>query len=126
MNLSTFCDYLIENYGFVIAIAFGIVFLIVNIIQAFRTHNISLIKEALRTLPQVISAVEFQIENSEWSLGLKKGQIKKEMVIDHLCKKYGRLYLKNKKVFDDAIEDILKTPQKKGGSIDVSQKNEEK
>lgn len=126
MNFSTISTFIKDNYSFLISVVISVVFLIVNIIQAIRTHNISLIKDALRSLPQVISAVEFQIENSEWSLGSKKGQIKKELVIDYLCKTYGRLYLKNKMVFDDAIEDILKTPQKKGGSIDVSQKNEEK
>lgn len=107
--------FLFNNYQLVISSCSALAFFIVNIIQAIKNKDKRKLNDALLQLPQVIRDVETCI---------KGDAIQKKAAAESLCfARFGNVYRKNIKLFDDAIEDILNTPQKKGGSLDVSQKS---
>lgn len=109
---------LLSNIDLLISVAVSLVFLIVNIILAIKNKDKSKLKEALLCVPQVISNVE------AISKKVHMDSIEKKAMAEVLLKEhFGSIYTKNYQLFDDAIEDILSTPQKKGGSDDVSKEN---
>ena len=93
--------------------------MLVNIINAIKNRDLKRLKEALLYIPEVISQVE-KIGQANPLSGLEK----KSMAETILKNRFGKLYVKNGQLFDDAIEDILNTPQKKGDRVDVSKKDE--
>lgn len=125
MNFSIIVDFIKANPKLIISVCLGLVFLVVNIIQAFRSKSVSKLKDALLKLPEVISSVESAYKSFEGPKDIKS-VMKKSASECALIALFGAdFFYKHKKLFDDAIEDILSTPQK-GGQVDVSQKNEEK
>lgn len=108
-------NFVITNIQYIISGFVSACFFVVNIILAIKNKSKRKLKEALLYLPQVISNIEILSRKTPLN------SIEKKAMAEVLLKeRYGKLYIKNSEMFDDAIEDILKTPQKKGGSSDVS------
>lgn len=111
-------QWLLYNYKLVVSACSALAFFIVNIILAIKNHDKKRLNDALQYLPEVISNIEILARKTSLSSIEKKA-----MAEVLLSERFGRLYKKNIKLFDDAIEDILSTPQKKGGFSDVSKKS---
>lgn len=121
MDKSLIINFMLDNLSLLISMVSALIFLIVNIILAIRNHDKSKLKQALLYLPEVISNIE-TLSRKQPLNSLEK----KAMAEVLLSQRFGRLYKKNYQLFDVAIEDILNTPQKKGGSSDVSKENEKR
>lgn len=112
-------QFLLNNIDITITTVLSLAFLIVNIILAIKNKDKSMLKDALLKLPEVILEIE------EVSKGQSFSSLQKKSMAEALLNvRYGKIYQKNYQLFDDAIEDILKTPQKKGGSSDVSKESQ--
>lgn len=119
MENFSFIQFLLNNIDITITTVLSLAFLIVNIILAIKNKDKSMLKDALLKLPEVILEIE------EVSKGQSFSSLQKKSMAEALLKvRYGKIYQKNYQLFDDAIEDILKTPQKKGGSSDVSKESQ--
>ena len=134
----SFGEFIITYWKYILSASISGCFLLVNIIQAIRTHDKSKLKDAICRIPEIIRIVEEMYgERGETPLPpLPNGTIcadlwslSKKATAETLLKtQYGEKFVKKYiSVFDDAIEDILNTPQKKGGSNDgISKENEER
>ena len=135
----TFTQFIINYWQYILSGFISACFLVVNIIQAIRSHDKSKLKDAICRIPEVIRQVELlfgqrdqdaplppllkgAVRDDLWSVG------KKATAESLLRSLYGEKFVdKHISVIDDAIEDILNTPQKKGGSCDgISKENEER
>lgn len=129
----SFEQFIITYWKYILSALISGCFLVVNIIQAIRNHDKTKLKEAICRIPEVIRQVE-KIANiyftySETDLSTTtaayKASYKKATAESLIISEYGKKFFeKHKSVFDDAIEDILNTPQKKGGSDGISKENE--
>lgn len=120
MDLTTIATFFENNLDLVISIVISLGFFVVNIIQAIRTKDKSKLIEALDSVPQVIRQVE-QISSIKKLSALEKKAAAESILYNHFGKKFVDKHITE---FDIAIEDVLDTPAKKGGSY-VSQENEE-
>lgn len=129
MDFSTF---LMTYYKYIISAVVSAVFLVVNIIQFVRSHDKKKLTEALCRLPEIIRSVEkmypelsklanFDSTTTTTAKSLIKKATAESLLKNELGEKFFNKYIR---VFDDAIEDILNTPAKKGGTY-VSKENEE-
>lgn len=129
-------DFIATYYKYIISAAISAVFLVVNIIQFVRTKDKNKLNEAICRIPEIIRIVEqispnfsYPLENDSTTTTIATKSIQKKATAESiLISEFGsRFFKKYKTVFDDVIEDILNTPQKKGGSCDgISKKDEEK
>lgn len=133
-KVMSFTQFIIEYHKYIISACCCAVFLLVNIIQAIRTHNKNKLKEALCRLPDIIRQVEEMYAdvdcssflNSTTTIATCKGVVKKATAESLLYQEFGTKFVKKYiGLFDDVIEDILNTPAKKGGTYGVQKKNEE-
>ena len=133
MDFSTF---IITYYKYIISAAVSAVFLVVNIIQFFRTRNKNKLKEAICRIPEIIREVEVLVQNiPEMNLDDSspyyttttryKSMYKKATAESLLKNEFGEKFVnKYIGVLDECIEDVLNTPSKKGGTY--VQKEDEK
>lgn len=120
----TFVQFIITYHKYIISVAISAVFLLVNIIQAVRTHDKSKLKNALCRIPDIIRQVEVMypelkeiLSNDSTTTATRKSLIKKATAESLIKNEVGeKFFNKYVSVFDNAIEDILNTPSKKGGS----------
>ena len=112
-------NYIISNIDLLCTAVTALAFFIFNIILAIKNKDKKKLQEALLSLPEVIC----QVEAASKCFGDFESIHKKAMAEVILKEKFGKLYMKNSVLFDDAIEDILTTPQKKGVSVDVSKES---
>lgn len=134
MDFSTILNYLINHLDFIISLCSAVAFLVVNIIQAVRSHDKSKLKEVILDIPNIIREVEqlyskscVDLLDDSTTTTSVKSIYKKSMAESLLMTKYGEKFVnKHIGVLDDSIEDILNTPQKKGGSYELSKKDEER
>lgn len=129
---------IIHYWKYIVSAFISCCFFVVNIIQVIRSHSKSKLNEAICRIPEIIRDVEiiFGKRDSNLTAPLLPGDLtadlwslsKKTTALTVLKNEYGDAFVnKHIKVFDDAIEDILNTPQKKGGSNDgISKENEER
>ena len=128
----SFGEFIITYWKYILSASISGCFLLVNIIQAIRTHDKSKLKDAICRIPEIIRKVEALssvfFANSTTTTAEYKSAYKKATAESLLKAEYGEKFvMKYISVFDDAIEDILNTPQKKGGSNDgISKENEER
>lgn len=117
---STIYNYLINHLDFTISLCTSLVFLVVNIIQAVRYKDKEKLKEVISSLPEIIRIVENLSSIHEMSAIEKKASAE-----SILMNQFGEKFIKKHiGVLDDSIEDILNTPAKKGGTYELSKKNE--
>lgn len=138
MDFSTILNYLINHLDFIISLCSAVAFLVVNIIQAVRSHDKSKLKEVILDIPNIIREVEKLSTDDNGldysgyfacttTIAKNKSMFKKALSESLLIAKYGEKFVnKHIGVLDDSIEDILNTPQKKGGSYELSKKDEER
>lgn len=130
MNFSTILKYLYNHLDFVLSLCASVVFLIVNIIQAVRSHDKKKLKDAICRIPEIIRQVEvlFGKKTDDTPLPLPPEvlsadlwSVSKKSTAEAMLKNiYGdKFFNKYIKELDIAIEDILNTPQKKGEKADV-------
>ena len=132
----TFTQFIITYWKYILSALISGCFLLVNIIQAIRSKDKSKLKDAICRIPEIIRKVEqlsdvfFLVPgcDSTTTTAEYKSAYKKATAEAMLKAEYGEKFvMKYISVFDDAIEDILNTPQKKGGSNDgISKENEER
>lgn len=128
MDFSTF---IITYYKYIISAAVSAVFLVVNIIQFIRSHNKQKLNDAICRIPEIIRSVEKMypglvaiLPDDSTTTTTRKSLIKKSTAESLLRNEFGEKFVnKYIRVFDDAIEDILNTPAKKGGTY-VSKEND--
>lgn len=128
----TFIQFIITYHKYIISAAISAVFLLVNIIQAVRTHDKSKLKDAICRIPDIIRQVEVMypalkeiLPNDSTTTATRKSLIKKATAESLIKNEVGeKFFNKYVSVFDNAIEDILNTPTKKGGTY-VQKENEE-
>lgn len=123
MDFSTF---VLTYYKYIISAFVSAVFLVVNIIQFIRSKDKKKLKDALCRLPEFIRFAEELADYLKWSptTATTKAAYKKSTVESMLSNEFGDKFVKKYiRVFDDAIEDILNTPAKKGGTY-VSKEND--
>lgn len=127
-------QFIIANLQYIVPALISCCFLVVNIIQAIRGRDTSKLKELICRIPEIIRDVETLYEkdrekvSTTTTAAISKSIYKKATAESILESVYGAAFVKKHiKVIDDAIEDILDTPQKKGGSNDgISKENEER
>ena len=116
--MSTITTFIQNHVEFIVSVVFSLLCLVGNVVQFIEYLKQGKVQEAINSLPEVIRAVE---DVYKTQFGNTPGSnYKKAMAESLLDARFGSTYRKNKKMFDDALEDILNTPQKKGGSVDVS------
>lgn len=124
MDFSTF---IVTYYKYIISACVSAVFLVVNIIQFFRTRDKNKLKQAICRIPEIIRSVEvlFGTKPDEptplpllgatcadvWSVSKKATA--ESLLINEFGKKFVHKYIG---VLDECIEDVLNTPSKKGGT----------
>ena len=129
MNIT---EFIINYWQYIVSGLVSACFLVVNIIQAARSHDQKKLKEAICRIPEIIRDVETIYAkadaNCSTTTTISKSVYKKSTAESILMSVFGSAFVhKHIKVLDDAIEDILNTPQKKGGSCDgISKENEER
>lgn len=130
----SFVQFIITYWKYILSAFVSGCFLVVNIIQAIRSHDKSKLKDAICRIPEIIRNCEEMWKNvprigfldyttatSVKNTSLLKKAAAETLLIEEFGQKFFKKY---KSVFDDAIEDILNTPQKKGGSDGISKENE--
>lgn len=121
MDFSTF---IVTYYKYIISAAVSAVFLIVNIIQFFRTRNKNKLKEAICRIPEIIRCVEVMypdlagiMPDGSTTTPTRKSLVKKASAEALLKSEFGEKFVnKYIGVLDECIEDVLNTPSKKGGT----------
>lgn len=118
MDFSTF---IMTYYKYIISACISGCFLLVNIIQAIRSNDKRKLNNAICRIPEIIRKVEelagVYFSNSTTTTAEFKSAYKKATAESLIKNEVGdKFFIKYISVFDDAIEDILNTPAKKGGT----------
>lgn len=129
MDFSTF---IVTYYKYIISACVSAVFLVVNIIQFFRTRNKNKLKDAICRIPEIIRSVEVMypdlaglMPDGSTTTTTRKSLVKKASAEALLKSEFGENFVnKYIGVLDECIEDVLNTPSKKGGTY--VQKEDEK